>query len=331
MTAGPQPVLHVPAQDIPVPTSISEQAQAMLAMGPVGPGPGVEWPAQDDLDGWRAVIAERNEATLKMAAGSGSDTGVEVEEITVDGAHVYVITPDGVAHDDRRVYLEVHGGAFIQEGGEICRRRGIDNVRLVGARSWAVDYRMPPDHPYPTPLDDCVAAYRALLQQYRPEDIVIGGPSAGANLAAATILRARDEGLPLPAGAMLFSPVSDLTESGDTWNTNLGLDTVLTARATAVLHLYAAGHDLRDPYLSPVFGDFGKGFPPTLLITGTRDVLLSDTVRLHRALLAADVPADLHVFEAAGHGGFLGMAPEDQERAEQIRRFADECWQAGAL
>jgi monoterpene epsilon-lactone hydrolase len=188
---------------------------------------------------------------------------------------------------------------------------------------------MPPDHPYPTPLDDCVAAYRALLRQCRPEDIVIGGPSAGANLAAATILRARDEGLPLPGGATLFSPAADLTESGDTWNTNFGVDTVFTARATAAFHLYAAGHDLRDPYLSPVFGDFGKGFPPTLLIAGTRDVLLSDTVRLHRALSAAGVPADLHVFEAAGHSGFLGMAPEDQEPGQQIRRFAYERWQAG--
>ena len=308
-------------------TSISEQAQAMLAMGMVGPGDEVTWPALDDAEGWRKVIAERDSMVQRMAGGSGSEDGVAVEEITVDGAHVFVITPDDIAPDDRRVYLEIHGGAFIQEGGEICRRRGIDNARMVGTRSWAVDYRMPPDHPYPTPLDDCVAAYRALLEQRRPAEIVIGGPSAGGNLAAATILRARDEGLPLPAGAVLFSPVSDVTESGDTWNTNMGVDTVLTARATPALQLYAAGHDLRDPYLSPVFGDFGQGYPPTLLLTGTRDVLLSDTVRLHRALRAADVPADLHVFEAAGHGGFLGRAPEDAERAAEIRRFINACWE----
>jgi acetyl esterase/lipase len=87
---------------------------------------------------------------------------------------------------------------------------------------------MPPDHPYPVPLDDCVAAYRALLRDHRPDDIVVGGVSAGGNLAAALILRARDEGLPLPAGAILLTPEVDLTESGDSFRTNLGLDPLLT-------------------------------------------------------------------------------------------------------
>ena len=93
--------------------------------------------------------------------------------------------------------------------------------------------------------------------------------------------------------------------------------------------LYAGGRDLTDPYLSPVFGDFTKGFPPAILTTGTRDLLLSDTVRLHRALRAAGVPAELHVTEAGGHGGFFGMAPEDEEITREIRRFVDAHWNAG--
>ena len=89
--------------------------------------------------------------------------------------------------------------------------------------------------------------------------------------------------------------------------------------------LYAGGHDLKEPYLSPLYGDL-EGFPPTILLTGTRDCLLSDNVRMHRALRAAGVDASLHVWEAAGHGGFLGMAPEDAERGTEIRRFANEVW-----
>jgi acetyl esterase/lipase len=191
---------------------------------------------------------------------------------------------------------------------------------------WAVDYRMPPDHPHPAPLDDCVTAYRALLEVREPHEVVVGGASAGGNLAAALILRARDEGLPLPAAAVLITPELDLTESGDSFRTNLGVDTVLARSLMPANLLYASGHDLADPYLSPLFGDFTKGFPPTLLACGTRDLFLSNTVRMHRALRAAGVSAELHVQEAAPHGGFFGAAPEDDELDREVRRFVAEQW-----
>ncbi|WP_067682914.1 alpha/beta hydrolase [Nocardia miyunensis] len=318
-TSDARAMLRLPAREIPVPTSVSEQARAILALGPLFATP--QWPPLDDPEAWRALIAELDGTALRMAPGSGAHA--EVEEIPVGRARVLAITPDGVEPGDRRVYLEIHGGAFIQGGGELCRTRGIDNAYRVGVHSWSVDYRMPPDHPFPAALDDCLAAYRALLERRDAGEIVVGGVSAGANLAAATVLRARDEGLPLPAGVVLATPAADLTESGDTWQTNLGLDNLLAPSPAPLL--YAAGHDLRDPYLSPVFGDFTAGFPPAILLSGTRDVLLSDTVRLHRALRAADVPADLHVWEAASHGGFLGRAPEDDERTREIRRFLARC------
>ena len=196
---------------------------------------------------------------------------------------------------------------------------------MVGARTWAVDYRMPPDAPHPKPLEDCVAAYRALLANHHPEKVIIGGGSAGGNLAAATILKGRDEGLPLPAAAVLLSPEVDLTESGDTFHTNLGVDTVLVGSLMEANLLYAGGHDLSHPYLSPLYGDFRKGFPPTFLQSGTRDLFLSNTVRMHRALRAADIDATLHVYEAMPHGGFIG-APEDDDLASEVRRFAEARW-----
>jgi acetyl esterase/lipase len=195
---------------------------------------------------------------------------------------------------------------------------------MLGVRVWSVDYRMPPDHPYPTPLDDCVAAYRALLRERSAHEIAVGGSSAGGNLAAALILRARDEGLPLPASVVLATPELDLTESGDSFRTNLGVDSVLGS-LMPVNRLYAAGHDLAHPYLSPLFGDFSKGFAPTLLSAGTRDLFLSNAVRMHRALREAGVEAELHVQEAAPHGGF-GGAPEDQALDREVRRFVQAHW-----
>ena len=174
-----------------------------------------------------------------------------------------------------------------------------------------------------------MALYRSLLQERRPDEIIVGGASAGGNLAAALVLRARDEGIALPAAVVLLTPGSDLTGSGDTLQTNLGLDPLLRGDGKPAFLLYAAGRDLTDPYISPLFGDFKKGFPPVMLTTGTRDLLLSDTVRLHRALRVAGIPADLHVTDAGGHGGFFGMAPEDEEIAREIRLFVDAYWNAG--
>ena len=316
------PVLHVPARDIPMPTHISPQAQAMLARGPGEPFPDLPL---DDLDAWRKRIALMDEDVLARTAG-WPVADASVEEIQVDGVHVYVITPKGIGEDDQRVFLDIHGGAFILGAGAVCRHTGLGAAARVGSRTWAVDYRMPPDHPFPVGLDDCMAAYRALLSEHRPEDIIVGGGSSGGNLAAALLLRVRDEGLPLPAAAVLLTPAVDFTGAGDTRYTNFGVDTVLSSRTDAARNLYTNGHDLRDPYLSPIYGDFTNGYPPTLLASGTRDVLLSDTVRLHRALRRAGIPAELHVLEAAPHGWFFGTAPEDAELDAEVRRFVNEHW-----
>ena len=178
-----------------------------------------------------------------------------------------------------------------------------------------------------------VAAYRALLREHRPEKVVVGGGSAGGNLAAALILRARDEQLPLSAGAVLRTPEVDLTESGDSFRTNMGVDTIATASLMPVNLLYAGEHNLNHPYLSPLFGDFSKGFPPSLLSAGTRDLFLSNAVRMHRALRAVGVRAELHLFEGAPHAGFraseeTSAAPEDEDLDREVRRFTHALWGA---
>src|SRR5947207_12725535 len=158
-----------------------------------------------------------------------------------------------------------------------------------------------------------------------PRNMAIFGSSAGGNLTLAMVLRAKQEKLPLPGAIAPGTPMSDLTGAGDSFQTNAMVDNVLVAYGANCdkrAALYANGHDLKDPMLSPVYGDL-RGFPPAILTTGTRDLLPSNTVRVHRKLRQAGVIADLHVHEGQAHGGWYrdASAPESKEAFEEIARF----------
>ncbi len=301
----------------PIPGSVSEQAQKFLSEPFL---PRQERPALDDTEGWIRQIQEGDKYLLERFRSQ--ELPVDWEEKEIAGVRTFVIRPGQVAAGaEGPVYLDIHGGALILGGGDACRVMGSAAALTSQMLTWAVDYRMPPHHPYPAALDDCMAVYRALLQVRNPQDIFVAGASAGGNLAAALLVRAKDEALPMPAGLVLLSPEVDLTESGDSFHANLGIDNVLTGSLMTENLLYAAGHDLSHPYLSPLFGDVA-GFPPTFIQAGTRDLFLSNAVRLHRKLRAAGVDAELHVFEAMPHGGFAG-APEDLEVRMEAKRFLD--------
>lgn len=300
---------------LPAPSSVSEEARRFLAAPRVAAG----YPAPGDVAGWERLVAAADSALLERFPADAFPVAVEEREIA--GVRTFVAAPPGAPAEGGPVYLDIHGGALIMGGGERCRAFTAMTATSTGMVTWGIDYRMPPRHPYPAGLDDCVAVYRALLAVRDPADVVVGGASAGGNLAAALLVRAREEGLPMPAALVLNTPELDLTESGDSFTTNLAADNVL-GPLMEVNRLYAAGHDLADPHLSPLFADV-TGFPPTFLQAGTRDLFLSNAVRMHRRLRAAGIEAELHVGEAMPHGGFGGTAPEDQELIAERRRFVD--------
>jgi acetyl esterase/lipase len=315
-------ITRLAARDIPVPGSISPEAQAMFVA--IVDRPVVHFPDGNDAEAWRTAIAAAEANILPVLQPLDGLPGLKRETATIAGVPTYLATPEGAPED--RAYLDIHGGGLVMMGGEATRLTGLVMASRVGVATWSPDYRMPPDHPYPAALDDCVAVYRAMLERFPPHRIVAGGASAGGNLAAALALRLRDEGLPLPAGLVLLTPELDLTESGDSFTVLRDIDVMLRRPLMGANRLYAAGADLTDPYLSPLFGDFSKGYPPTLLQAGTRDLFLSNAVRMHRLLLKAGVPVELHVFEGMPHGGF-GGAPEDQDLAETIGRFVAACFE----
>ena len=276
----------------------------------------------DDLDAWRAAIDQVAEMFRPLAAMMLTQSNATVEKADIGGVTVYIATPrDLAASDADKAHIYIHGGGWAYMGGEACGGQGAAQAARLGYKTWSVDYRYPPFDRFPAALDDCVSVYRELLKTHAPENIVISGGSAGGNLTAAAGLRIRDEGLPLPAALGLMTPCTDGALLSDTVSVNDQLDFLKAAAMADFWTVYAGGHDRKDPYLSPVYGDYSKGFPPTLLQTGTRDLLLSDTVRLHRAMRNGGVEAQLHVWEAMPHGGFGGASPEDAELTAELKRF----------
>jgi acetyl esterase/lipase len=322
-TSDDPTTLPIPAHTIPIPDTISPEAKAFLTAAAkriraqlAGNNP------QSPSD--PAAVAKYLQS---MASGfKGTATTIPLS----GGAQIYRLTPDGRTGRLAKVaYMDIHGGGFVQGGGETCKYTGMARAADYGIEVFSIDYRLLPDHPYPAGLDDCVAAYKHVLREFHPSDIVVGGASAGGNLAAALMLRARAEGLPFPAGLLLLTPVVDMTGAGDSRQTNRYLDVVIgngyqQAKSDPATD-YGSNASKSDPFVSPIFGD-ASNWPPTFLSTGTRDLLLSDTVRMHRHLRRAGVNADLIVAEAGSHGGFMGLAPEDREVIADMRKFAMNAW-----
>lgn len=245
-----------------------------------------------------------------------------IADISMGGSKVVEVRPGGY-RDDGTVIIHVHGGAFALGSAHSNLPVPIMLAAATGRRMLSVDYTVAPKGRWPLVTDQVISVYRAVLSQgAKPESIGMTGESAGGNIVAASILKARDQGLPLPAGAMLVSPLTDLDWGGDTRTTLAEADPVLRPRQVEpCLEAYADPAEFMNPYVSPVYGDFGKGFPPLLIQGGTKESLLSDMVRLHRAVRAAGGDSRLELYEGMPHCFQVAMAdaPEGREAlAEQV-------------
>ncbi|MCP3730584.1 alpha/beta hydrolase [Sphingomonas sp. MG17] len=323
-TAADYPPLEFGPVAVPMPGSVSDAARAYLATPrAASSGP---LPALDDKPGWRAFSAAANARIALLEEMVVSACAVDVERTTINGARAAIVRPKNPdPRFEGRVLMNIHGGAYILCEGMIMEAAVIANA---GATVVAVDYRVAPDHPFPANIEDSAAVYRGLLERHAPARIGIYGTSAGGTFTLTTSLYLRQLGLPLPGVLGVLTPQHDLSgTAGDSFFALDGLDLALSgsrAGALDMAHLFANGHDIADPLISPIFGDYA-GFPPTYFLTGTRDMLLSATSLLHRRLHNAGVKTELHVFEAMPHGFNVQVQlPEAQESIQDLLRFFDE-------
>jgi monoterpene epsilon-lactone hydrolase len=300
---------------VPVPATISTEAQAKLARPPPSilssGAPPAEQRARMD-----ARQAKDAEACLQVYPATVSDA-------IIGSVPVRIVTPPsfGTGKDDC-VLLNLHGGAFRTDAGSLLE--SIPIAHLAQTKVVAVLYRLAPEHPFPAAVDDAVAVYRELLRTYQPGCIGIYGTSAGAILTAETAVKIKQLGLPLPAAPGIFSGWGDFSKAGDSLAL-FGLQglsgSLLPHGPGALLPEYAGRTEPADPVLSPVHADL-RGMPPALFLTSTRDMLLSGTVILHQAFLRAGNEAQLQVFEALPHAFWLDVhLPESRAANEIMAKF----------
>jgi acetyl esterase/lipase len=255
------------------------------------------FPVDSDVDEQRHLLRELLSAQplpADVTVTEGALGGVPTAEIAVDGI------------EPRHVLLYFHGGVYVMGDAALAADLASQIGRRTQARVISVDYRLAPEHPYPAAVDDALAAYEALLDEgIAASSIVFAGESAGGGLAIATLVNARDRGLPLPAAAFAMSPYVDLTLAGATMETRSEVDPLLSREALqARVGDYTSGQDAALGLISPVFADL-SGLPPLIIQAGTHEVLLDDALRLARRAAGADVEVTLditpgvpHVFQA---------------------------------
>ncbi|HEX3512434.1 MAG TPA: alpha/beta hydrolase, partial [Trebonia sp.] len=204
--------------------------------------------------------------------------------------------------EPRHVVLYFHGGVYVLGDAFQAADLAAQVGRRTSARVFSVDYRLAPEHPFPAAVDDALAAYEGLLHNGTdPADIVFAGESAGGGLAIATLVNARDHGLPQPAAAFVMSPYADLTLAGETMETKGELDPLLSRESLAArIPDYTAGQDPALGLISPVFADL-TGLPPLIIQAGTHEVLLDDALRLARQAATADVEVTLDITPGVPH------------------------------
>ncbi|MDD2966556.1 MAG: alpha/beta hydrolase [Desulfovibrionaceae bacterium] len=291
------------AQVLPTPHTVSPELQQLIAAKPL--------PYWNDHpknnNEWKAWVNNVGQEATKRLPALREHLGVSVTQGKIGGVPIFTFTPQNLPQANQdRILLNLHGGGYVLGAGESGTQEAVLMAGIGKYKVVYVDYRMAPNFPYPAAIDDAISVYRELLKKTPAEKIGVFGTSTGGGMSLILALRAKAEGLPLPAAIAAGTPWTDMSKTGDSYFTNEGVDNVLVSYdgwLGDAARLYAGGHNLKDPMLSPVYGDV-SGFPPTLLTSGTRDLFLSNTVRMHLKLREAGVPADLVVFEGMSHAQY---------------------------
>ena len=315
--------LQVPAKTLQAPTADISPAMQKFIAAPLNPG----WNFHPTTgEQWRAMADKIAEGVVPGIPAMLDRLHVKMEKSTIDGVNVFILTPDEIPAANRdKVIVHMHGGCYVYFPGESGTTEGIMMAGFGHYKVIAVDYRMPPEAYFPAAVDDGITVYKSVIKTTDPKNVGIVGTSAGGALTLEMVVKAKQDHLPMPGAIAPGTPMADVTKTGDSFYTNEFVDNVLVSPngfCDDAAAFYAHGHDLKDPLLSPVNADM-TGFPPAILTTGTRDQLLSNTVRTHRKLKRAGVEAELNVYEGESHAQyqFDDRVPETREAFGDIAAF----------
>ena len=307
-----------------VPDTVSEGWRKVL-QGMPDPTKTAPLPGPNDLEGWQKVFDSFEQNGLKLEEAVVKQTQVSVASKMLGGVPVLEVTPKGWV-DNKKLLIYTHGGAYTMFSARSSLLSAALAASSTGLRVISVDYTNPPRARWPEVTDQVVNVFEALNKQGFPmKNLAIYGDSAGGGLAAGAVLKMRDAGLGMPAAVVLWSPWADITETGDTYMTlkaaepNYLYETVLGPSANA----YADPKDQKNPYVSPVYGDFKKGFPPTLIQGGTKEIFLSNFVRLYQALDTAGQTVKLDIYEGMPHVFQIKLttSPESVTALKKMKGF----------
>ena len=267
----------------------------------------------------RAELAPASERAIRRHHATVTETviaGIACQEIASASA---------VTAPTDRTILYFFGGGYAQGSPFEDLPVTCALAEGTGARVIAPCYRLAPEHPYPAAIDDGMAVYRALIATPGIGSLAIAGESAGGNLALVVMAEARARGLRMPQAAALLSPWTDLTHEGDSTRFNADRDpTVDPFMLEEFAAAYAPSADRRDSGISPLFSAFDSAWPPTILTTGTRDLLISQVVRLATSMRAAGIEIDLRVWDGLWHVfEFYDELPEAEQSLADISNFLD--------
>ena len=250
-------------------------------------------------------------------------TDIQFEQSSLGDIPVERVTAAGA--DENRAFFYLHGGGWVAGSPLIYRSLTWRFAKQVGIPVYVVDYRLAPEHPYPAGLDDCVSAYRALLDKgLDASNIIVGGDSAGGNLTLALALRLKDEGLPLPAGLICLSPATDMTYAGASAILNAKADVLFVPEMMeTVQQRYFPNDDPKLPYLSPLFGDV-TGLPSTFFQVGSTEMLLDDSTRMAKKMKAAGIDVTIEIWPKVWHVWQMNadQLPEAEKAIKAITAFA---------
>lgn len=335
VTVDADGTVHVPPFSVPVSSYLSSEAKADMTKhitehgwpqpaGPItGPGP--------IIDQWRREMDEK--IFIPAMERQKAVYPVTIEAKTIAGVRTDVVTPkDGLAPKNKdRVLINLHSGGFQMGAGAAGVAESVPIAAVGKIKVITVDYRQGPEHKFPAASEDVAAVYRDLLKQYKAERIGIYGCSAGGRLAAQAVAWFQKEKLPRPGAIGIFCSSAGGVGGGDSTYVAPPLNGQSSPPLPAPgqpprTSAYFAGTDPKDPLIAPVYSpDVLAKFPPTLVVTATRDMALSSAVYTHTQLVKAGVDAELHVWEGLGHGFFYSPdMPESKEAYDVIVHFFDQ-------